>query len=172
MATISNPIPRLDVRYLPRGNSVKQKKGVSRTAFLALPDDATHHSDDDDDGRVQGDDGLGDLMDFDMDSGSAPPITSSNKRPLSDIESSTPSVSSKRSKSNSAATSRAVQGTASSSPGTAAEPAPSSTPAIKKVPQFTDGYVAGKRGKASDYEDTVQALLLRGMHDYERSCQY
>jgi hypothetical protein len=41
------------------------------------------------------------------------------------------------------------------------------TPKEKKVPQFAVGYVSGGKPKAADYEDVVQALLLRAMHEYE-----
>ena len=37
----------------------------------------------------------------------------------------------------------------------------------KKVLQFAVGYVSGGKPKAADYEDVVQALLLRAMHEYE-----
>jgi hypothetical protein len=41
------------------------------------------------------------------------------------------------------------------------------TPKEKKVPQFAEGYVSGGKPKTADYEDVVQALLLRAMHEYE-----
>ena len=37
----------------------------------------------------------------------------------------------------------------------------------KKILQFAVGYVNGGKPKAADYEDVVQALLLRAMHEYE-----
>ena len=36
-----------------------------------------------------------------------------------------------------------------------------------KVPQFAEGYHAGKKPKAGDYEPVVCALLIRTMHEYE-----
>jgi len=43
----------------------------------------------------------------------------------------------------------------------------SDSSAPPKVPQFAVGYVSGGKAKAADYEDVVQALLLRAMHEYE-----
>jgi len=43
----------------------------------------------------------------------------------------------------------------------------SAPPKEKKTPQFAVGYVNRGKPKAADYEDVVQALLLRAIHEYE-----
>lgn len=90
--------------------------------------------------------------DFSKNSRSATPVASKRVRAVS--EEASPGM--KRA--------RLDNGTSNSKKGSTSSSGP---PKEKKKPEFAVGYVSGGKPKAADYEDVVQALLLRAMHEYE-----
>ena len=155
METISTPLPRLDLTCIPAANS-QRPTHIPHSVFLARPPQPS---------PLQG------LLDVDMDktnnntdtdalgarpstsdlpntSSFAIPVTSKRVRVASDEDSS----GTKHARLDN------VTSNSDTTPSTSKE---------KKVLQFAVGYVTGGKPKAADYEDVVQALLLRAMHEYE-----
>lgn len=167
MTTISNPssiVPRLDLARLPAANS-QRPAHISRSAFLTQSSRPPSPSQGQLDIDME-DPGSNDFTDTDTfgaeagtgssefpnTSSLATPVTSKRVRTASDEESS----GTKRARLDDD-TSNSINGSAPTQ----------SRPKEKKIPQFAMGYVGGGKPKAADYEDVIQALLLRAMHEYE-----
>ena len=168
MATVTNAVmPRIDFTCLHTVKS-QQPTHISCSAFLTHPppppspsqldidmDDANNHDFIDSDTF-----GGGTSLVFPNSSGPATPVTSKCVRTASDDDH-THSEASSGTK-----CAKLDNVTSNSSDGSTTSPSHSKE---KKVLQFAVGYVNSGKPKAADYEDVVQALLLRAMHDY-KSC--
>lgn len=155
MTTIPAPIPRIDLTRLPAANS-QRPTHIPRSAFLTRPPQPPSPSQ-----GPQLDIDMEDTATFGAETGSSEfPNTSSLATP----------VTSKRvraaSEEASSGTKRARLDDITSNSTNGSTPT-QSPPKEKKIPQFAVGYVSGGKPKAADYEDVVQALLLRAMHEYE-----
>jgi hypothetical protein len=168
----SIPGPQLDLTRLPAANS-QRPAHISRSAFLTRPPQPPTDAF----GAGTGSSEFPNTSSLATDAFDAG--TDSSEFP--NTSSLTTAVSSKRVRAASEETSsgtkraRLDDGTSNSINGstrTQSHPKDGSTPTQsppkeKKIPQFAVGYVSGVKPKAADYEDVVQALLLRAMHEYE-----
>ena len=162
MKTISTVTPpRLDLTRIPAANS-QRPAHISRSVFLTrLPKSPSPslQLDVDMDGTNNNMDtdtfGAGtSISEFPNTSSSATPITSKRVRAAGDEDSSR----TKRAR---------LDNVISNSSDDTTGAGTLSAPKEKKIPQFAVGYVSGGKPKVADYEDVVQALLLRAMHEYE-----
>ena len=161
MTTISTPIPRLDLTCIPAANS-QRPAHISRSAFLALLPQAQSPSQGQLDIDMDGTHNDTDMDTFDAGTSSSEfPNTSSSATP----------VTSKRVRAAAAAGDEESSGTKrprlDNVTSNSSDDTTPSTLKEKKVLQFAVGYVSGGKPKAADYEDVIQALLLRAMHEYE-----
>ena len=180
MATISTPVPRLDLTSLPAAKS-QRPAHISRSAFLSRPPEPSSHTQDIDmDGADVDAFGATDMdaLAFgstDMDAFG--PGTNSSEFDMHLVPNTSSHATPATTKRVRAANEEASSGTkrarldsddvSSNSINGSTPSQPEAHPTEKKTPQFTVGYVSGGKPKAADYEDVVQALLLRAMHEYE-----
>ena len=171
MSTISTHVPRIDLRRLPAANS-QWPAQISRSVFLSrLPSSSQSLQLD-----IDMDDGTNDVTDMDIFGAG----TGSSEFPQANASSPATPVTSKRVAASEEAssgtkrarlddvTSNSINGSTTTHNGsTPTQNSSTPTPKEKKIPQFAVGYVGGGKPKAADYEDVVQALLLRAMHEYE-----
>ena len=170
MTTISTPMPRLDLTRIPAANS-QRPAHISRSAFLTrLPrSPSPSHG-------LQLDidmDGTNNNTDTGMDTFDAENSTSEFPNTFGSSSSATPATSKRvraASDEDSSGTKRARLDNDTSNRDNDTTPN-LNVPKEKKIPQFAVGYVSGGKPKAADYEDIVQALLLRAMQIGRASCR-
>jgi hypothetical protein len=164
MTTMSSPVPHFDFTRLPTAKSQRPAR-ISRSTFLTQPPQppTPSQADIDMDGTDMDPFGAGTGSSEIPQAGpAATPVPSSSKRAASEEASS----GTKRARLDDVITinTSTLTNTSTNIPTNTPTQSP---PKEKKNPQFAVGYVSGGKPKAADYEDVVQALLLRAMHEYE-----